>query len=282
MNVGGARLRGGAERRLHHLHAAGETLAYNKFLFKKPGYDAEKDFEPITNPFFNIQVLVVNAKLNVKTLDELVALSKAKPGTLSYDRAVGAARAVHGEAGRRRPAPTWCACRSRAAARRSTASSAARRRSRSSASPTGSRYLQAGSVNGLAIDGAQRSPLFPDIPTLAELGYRDNLTRVYFGIVAPAGTPQPIVHKLRDEFARIGSDPAFRQKRLIESGLDPVFDTPEEFAKFLDAGSRDFGAGGEGIGPAAAVNATRESDHRTTIPFAALCRCTQASAFRSD
>jgi tripartite-type tricarboxylate transporter receptor subunit TctC len=45
-------------------------------------------------------------------------------------------------------------------------------------------------MTGLAIDGAQRSPLFPDIPTLAELGYRSNLTRVYFGLLAPAGTPK--------------------------------------------------------------------------------------------
>lgn len=209
-----------------------ETLAYNKFLFKKPGYDAEKDFEPITNPFFNIQVLVVNSKLGVKTLDELAALSKAKPGTLSYEAPSvplalfmekwkaktgadlvrvpfrGGGEAVNGVIGGSTPVAffglaNWIS------------------------------YLQAGSVNGLAMDGAQRSPLFPGIPTLAELGYHDNLTRVYFGIVAPTGAPQPIVHKLRDEFARIGSDPAFRQKRLIESGLDPVFDTPEDFAKFL-------------------------------------------------
>jgi tripartite-type tricarboxylate transporter receptor subunit TctC len=93
--------------------------------------------------------------------------------------------------------------------------------------------LRAGQVRGLAIDSAQRSPLFADIPTLTELGYGPNPTRIYFGIVAPAGTPSPIIQKLAAEFARIGADPEFRQKRLIEMGLEPVFDTPEDFARFL-------------------------------------------------
>jgi tripartite-type tricarboxylate transporter receptor subunit TctC len=62
----------------------GEPLAYNQFLFKKLTFDPAKDFEPITNLFFNTQALVVNAALGVRTVDELVALSKAKAGTLSY------------------------------------------------------------------------------------------------------------------------------------------------------------------------------------------------------
>jgi tripartite-type tricarboxylate transporter receptor subunit TctC len=211
-----------------------ETLAYNQFLFKKLPYDPVKDFEPITNPFFNTQVLVAGASLNVKTLDELAALSKAKPKTLSYTVPSvplalfidkwkektgadmvkvpfkGGGDAVNGVLTGSTPVAffglaNWIS------------------------------HLQAGTVRGLAVDSAQRSPLLPEVPTLAELGYRDNLTRVYFGIVAPAGTPKPIINKLRDEIARIGSDPVFRQKRLIEMGLDPVFNTPEEFAQFLKA-----------------------------------------------
>ena len=88
-------------------------------------------------------------------------------------------------------------------------------------------------MKALGVDGDARSPLLPDVPTLRELGYRGPLTRVYFGIVAPAGTPQPVIAKLRDAFARIGGDPEFRQKRLIEQGLEPVFDTSEAFSQFL-------------------------------------------------
>jgi tripartite-type tricarboxylate transporter receptor subunit TctC len=209
-----------------------ETLAYNQFLFKQIPYDPEKDFVPITNPFFATQVMVVNANLNVHSLTELAALSKAKPKTLSYTAASipliafmdkwskttgadivkvpfrGGAEAVNNLMGGSTPIAffglyNWLS------------------------------FIRNGTVTALAVDSKTRSPLLPDVPMLTELGYGDNLTRLYFGIVAPAGTPLPIVHRLRDEFAAIGADPEFRQKRLIDVGLEPVFDTPEQFASFL-------------------------------------------------
>jgi tripartite-type tricarboxylate transporter receptor subunit TctC len=209
-----------------------ETLAYNEFLFKKIAYNPVKDFEPITNPFFNTQVLVVSAKLNVKSLDELAAYSKAHPKTLSYtvpsvplqlymDRwkqqtgadmvrvpFKGGGDAVNGLMSGTTPVAffglaNWVP------------------------------YIKAGSAVPLAVDGDLRSPLLPNVPTLRELGYKGPLTRVYFGIVAPAGTPKDIVHKLRDELAKIGADPQFRQKNLVERALEPVYDTPEQFAAFL-------------------------------------------------
>jgi tripartite-type tricarboxylate transporter receptor subunit TctC len=209
-----------------------ETLAYNQFLFKKLPYDPDKDFAPITNPFFNTQVLVVSAALGVKSIDALAAYSKAKPGTLSYtvpsvplglfmDRwkeksgadlvkipFKGGAEAVNGVLSGSSPVAffglaNWIS------------------------------HIRSGAVIPLAVDGDARSALLPDVPILRELGYGGPLTRVYFGIVAPAGTPKPIIGKLHDEIARIGGDPAFRQSRLIEAGLEPVFDTPEEFAAFL-------------------------------------------------
>jgi len=209
-----------------------ETLAYNQFLFKKIPYDPDKDFEPITNPFFNTQVLVAASALSVKTLDELAALSNAKPGTLSYvvpsvplalfmeqwRRTSGAdlvkvpfkggGEAVNGVLSGSTPVAffglaNWIT------------------------------HIRAGAVKPLAVDGDARSPLLPDVPTLRELGYRGPLTRVYFGVVAPAGTPRPIIGKLRDELAAIGAEPGFRQTRLIDLGLEPVFDAPEDFSRFL-------------------------------------------------
>jgi tripartite-type tricarboxylate transporter receptor subunit TctC len=209
-----------------------ETLAYNRFLFKSIPFNPERDFAPITNPFFNTQVLVVASALAVSKLDELAALSKAKPGTLSYTAPSiplqlfmeswkqqtgadlvrvpfkGGAEAVNGVLSGATPVAffglgNWLA------------------------------QIRSGNVQPLAIDGDQRSPLIPDVPTLRELGYRGSLTRVYFGIVAPAGTSRAVIARLQAEFARIGAEPEFRQKRLIEVGLEPVFDTPEEFARFL-------------------------------------------------
>src|SRR5262249_38479949 len=94
-------------------------------------------------------------------------------------------------------------------------------------------YLRTGTMIGLAVDGATRSPLFPDIPTLGEYNYHDNLTRVYFGLLAPAGMPKPFIDRLQREIAAIMREPSFRQKQLIERTLEPITDTPEEFARFL-------------------------------------------------
>ncbi|MGB7036132.1 MAG: tripartite tricarboxylate transporter substrate binding protein [Xanthobacteraceae bacterium] len=209
-----------------------ETLAYNQYLFKSIPFDPAKDFTPITNPFFTTQVLVVNASLKVHSLAELAALSKAKPKTLSYTAASvpliafmnrwtkatdadivkvpfrGGAEAVNGVLGGSTPVAffglaNWLS------------------------------FIKNGTVNALAVDSEQRSPLLPNVPTLTELGYGANLTRLYFGIVAPAGTPQPIVHKLYTEFAAVGKDVNFRQKHMVDVGLEPIFDTPEQFGAFL-------------------------------------------------
>jgi tripartite-type tricarboxylate transporter receptor subunit TctC len=93
-------------------------------------------------------------------------------------------------------------------------------------------HIRSGAVKALAVDSETRSALFPDVPTLNELGF-PNLAPVYFGFVAPAGTPKPIIEKLHEEISRIGTEPSFRRKRLIDIGIQPVFDSPEQFARYL-------------------------------------------------
>jgi tripartite-type tricarboxylate transporter receptor subunit TctC len=94
-------------------------------------------------------------------------------------------------------------------------------------------HIRSGTVKALAVDSDTRSPLFPEVPTLNELGF-PNLAPVYFAFVAPAGTPKPIIDKLHEEISRIGTEPSFRQKRLIDIGIQPVFDAPERFARYLE------------------------------------------------
>ena len=210
----------------------GEPLAYNQLLYKKLPFDPVKDLAPVINLFFNTQALVVNAALKVRTVDELVALSRAKAGTLSYT-APSLPLALYLEKLKREQGADWVAIPFRGGGDTTNAVL-------SGATPIAFlgmqnfiSHLQAGTMNGLAVDGARRSPLFPDIPTLAELGYRGNLTRVYFGLVVPAATPRPIVDKIRATVAEIGNDPAFRRRHFIDRALEPILDTPEAFAQFL-------------------------------------------------
>lgn len=212
---------------------AGETFAFNKFLYKKLAYDAAKDFAPITNMFFITTALVANASLNVKSLDDLAALAKAKPHTLAYVTPnlphrvfferfnaahqidlvgvpfKGGADAVNGVLSGSTPVAFF---------------------GLASFLP----LLRDGKVIGLAVDSVERSPLAPDIPTLGQLGFPPNLSRVYYGLAAPAATPKSIIDRLYREIAAIMNVPEFRQKHLVERALVPVVNTPEQFGVLLE------------------------------------------------
>src|SRR5262249_42566849 len=97
-----------------------------------------------------------------------------------------------------------------------------------------------GKLVGLAVDSPKRSPLFPQVPTLNELGYTERLNRNYFGIVAPAATPKPLVQQINRAIVEILETPEFRQRHLIDRALEPIGDAPEEFARFLEADREEF------------------------------------------
>jgi tripartite-type tricarboxylate transporter receptor subunit TctC len=207
------------------------TLTYNQHLYKKLPYDPER-FAPITNPFFNTQLLVVSTALGVKSLNELAALSKARPGTLSYT-APSEPLAVFMD---------WWRAASGADLVRVPFKGGGDSVNAmlSGAIPVALfgignwlPHMAVGTVRPLAVDGDRRSPLAPDVPTIRELGYHADMTRTYFGVVAPPGTPQAAIARLYEQIAAIGRDPEFRRKRLVEVGLEPVFDPPDEFARYL-------------------------------------------------
>jgi tripartite-type tricarboxylate transporter receptor subunit TctC len=208
-----------------------ETLTLNQFTYKSIPFDPAKDFDPITNAFINTQVLVVSAGLNVSSLDELAALSKAKPGTLSYS-ALAIPMQITMEKWKQKTGADLVHVPSRGGGDIVTGLLTGTAPVAIVGLPNFISHIRSGTVKALAVDSDARSPLFPDVPTLNELGF-PNLAPVYFGFVAPAGTPKLIIDKLHQEITRIGNEPAFRQKRLIEIGIQPIFDAPEQFARYL-------------------------------------------------
>jgi tripartite-type tricarboxylate transporter receptor subunit TctC len=208
-----------------------ETLTLNQFTFKSIPYNPEKDFDPITNAFINTQVMVVSSTLNVKTLDELAALSKGKPGTLSYS-ALAIPMQITIENWKKKTGADLVFVPVRGGGDMVTGLLSGTTPVAIVGLPNFISHIRNGTVQALAVDSETRSPLFPDVPTLKELGF-PNLAPVYFAFVAPAGTPQPVIRRLHDEIARIGNEPEFRKKRLIDIGIVPVFDTPEHLARYL-------------------------------------------------
>jgi len=207
-----------------------EVLTLNQFTYKSIPYTPE-DFEPITNAFINTQVMVVSSALNVKTLDELAALSKQKPGTMSYS-ALAIPMQITVENWKKKTGADLVFVPVRGGSDMVTGLLTGTTPVAIVGLPNFISHIRNGTVQAIAVDSDTRSPLFPDVPTLKELGF-PNLAPVYFGFVAPAGTPKPIAKKLHDDIVRIGNDPEFRKKRLIDIGIVPVFDTPEHFAQYL-------------------------------------------------
>ncbi len=165
-------------------------------------------------------------------MPELAALSKAKPGTLSYSTAA-VPLGVFMERWKKETGADLVRVPFRGGGEAVTALL-------TGATPVGfygianvRSHLEGGTVIGLVVDSGTRSPLFPDIPTIPQATSTKFAGRSYFGLLAPARTPKPIVARLQAEVARIVNEPGFRQRNLIERGLEPVASTPEEFARFI-------------------------------------------------
>src|SRR6185436_6916811 len=197
-----------------------EPVAFNQFLFKTLPFDPTA-FVPITQFFFLTQMLVVSAQLNVKTIPELVALSKAKPGTLSYATAA-VPTAVFLERWKTMAGIDMVRVPFRGGGEAVTSLL-------NGATPVGfygianlRELLEGGQLHGLMVDSINRSPLYVNIPTIEEATQLTFKGRSWFGLFAPPGTPVAIAQRLQTEIARIIARPDFRDKNLIERGLAPV------------------------------------------------------------
>ena len=93
--------------------------------------------------------------------------------------------------------------------------------------------LKSGRIKPIAIGGAQRSALFPDVPTFAELGYPEVETHAWFGLFLPAGSPKEAVSRIYADTKRILDEPEFRQKQLIDRGYEPIGSAPDVFSDFI-------------------------------------------------
>ena len=208
-----------------------DTLTLNQFTYKTISYRPEKDFDPITNLFMNPQVLVVSSQLGVSSLSELAEYSRRNPKTLNYS-ALSIPMQITMESWRRKSGADIVYVPSRGGGDIVAGLLAGTTPVAIVGLPNFISYIREKAVVALAVDSKERSGLFPDIPTLKELGFPE-VPHVYFGLVAPTGVPQHVIQKLYSEINEIGNDPTFRQKRITDLGLVPVFDTPGAFAEFL-------------------------------------------------
>jgi tripartite-type tricarboxylate transporter receptor subunit TctC len=206
-----------------------DPIIYNQFLIKDMPFDPEHGLQPITKLFDLIHVMVVNADLKVKTVDELVALSKKRPGTLSY-QTPGAPMVLYMETLKRERGADWVRVPFKGGGEAVNAIL-------SGFTPIGLigegnviGQIRAGTMTPLVMLNNIHSPNFPKTPTLKETGYDGPPSRGWYGLFAPAGTPRPIVDRLAKEIAAIVAEPDFAQKQLKDRSLVGGTNAPDAFA----------------------------------------------------
>jgi tripartite-type tricarboxylate transporter receptor subunit TctC len=208
-----------------------EPMVYNPFLFKSLPFDPDKDFEPVTNLFFNTVAFVANSSLKVRTVPELVALAKSKPGTLSYSTfSFPLAHFMEKLKKQNDIDVVRVSFRSGNEVVNAILSGASPIAFLGLANMIP--QIQSGAITALAVNANTRSPLFPEVPTITE-ATGEELPPSWFGMFAPAGFPKPIIARLSAEIGRITGDPDFRRRAYYERAVEPAANTPEEFARFI-------------------------------------------------
>ena len=236
-NIGAALVAKGEASGHTVLMAPSAVLATNQWLYKDPGYDPQKDLTPVIDAATTPNLWVAHPSVPAKTIAEVIALAKAKPGSLSFASG-GAGTTSHlcGEllnsmahvellhvpykgpapalqdvlAGR---VPLMCDNFSNVIS-----------------------HVRNGRLRAIALTGTQRIAQAPDVPTVSESGLPGFEISVWYGFAVPAAAPKPVVQKLNREIAAALHQPAV-SARLQSLGLTIVGDTAEEFARFVAAES---------------------------------------------
>jgi tripartite-type tricarboxylate transporter receptor subunit TctC len=208
--------------------------AVNKYLYSHLGFDPVKDFAPIAYVSSVPNILVVPAASPFKTMQELVAYAKANPGKLNYGSG-GVGSSQH-----------LAAVQFAAATKINIVHVPYKGTSPAEAdlmaghislmldTTTCLPMVKSGKLRALAVASRQRNPALPDVPTLDELGVPNVYASSWYGLMAPAGTPQPIIDKLNQATNEVLKSDDVRA-RMLEYGAEIGGGTPAEFASFIDS-----------------------------------------------
>ena len=207
-------------------------------LLLKAPYDPIKDFTPVATVAATELVLVLHPSVPPNNLAEFLAYARSRRGELNYATpAIGGSQHLATEIFNISAGIQTQHIPYKGAGPALIGLVGGEVDMYFATTATGAPYVRAGKVKAIAITGKKRSPLLPDVPTFDEAGLADfyNHKRAPYGIVAPAGTPKPIIDKLSAEVAKYLAQPEFRDA-LIRMGLDPYLSTPREYADVLKAG----------------------------------------------
>ena len=218
------------------------TFSINPHLYAKLPFDTQRDFIPVTMLVLLQQLLVAHPSLPAGNLGELIALAKAKPGTINYaSYGSGSQPHLSGEMLKYKAGIDLVHVPYKGISLAVPAVMAGEVQLTFAGIATSTAPLKSGRIKALAIGGAKRSALFPDVPTFAELGYPEVETHAWFGLFLPVGSPKEAVQRIYADVKRIIDDPEFRQKQLVDRGYEPIGSSPDAFSEFIKADKENRG-----------------------------------------
>ena len=215
------------------LLATASTLTINPSLYANLPYDAVKSFAPVTLIATTPLVLVVHPSLPAKSVPELVALAKTKPGQLHYGSA-GSGSVLHlaGEMFNTMARVKLVHVPYKGVTNAFSDLLGGQISLMFPGAPIALPQARAGKLRALATTGEKRAPAAPELPTVAETGLPGYEVSVWYGMLAPAGTPPATINRLHAEIAKIVQLPEIAERWAV-LGAEPVHNTPEQFATFL-------------------------------------------------
>jgi tripartite-type tricarboxylate transporter receptor subunit TctC len=209
------------------------AVVINPSLYASLPYDTLRDFAPVTLVAASPHVLTINPSVPARNVQQLIALVKANPGKFSYaSPGTGTTGQLAGELFKLSLGLDLTHVPFNGAAPAALSTIGGHTPIMFTALPSAAANIKDGRLRALAVTSAKRYSEFPDVPTLVELGFPDQISEFIACILAPAGTPKPVVDMLQQEIARMIVLPDVKE-RLAAIGFTPVANTPEEFAAEL-------------------------------------------------
>jgi tripartite-type tricarboxylate transporter receptor subunit TctC len=203
---------------------------------RRVGYDPVKDFVPVGVVAAITWVMVVNNDLPAKSVSELIALAKSRPGKIDYSSGGnGSPQHVAMEAFKAATGVDLVHIPYKGATQAAIDVMSGRVQAHFSAVSIVQPHIRAGRMRALGVPGAARSPLLPEVPTMAEAGVPDFEWRTWASLMVPVGTAKPVVGRLNAELVKAVNAPDVREK-LIAQGLEPIGSSPETLARWTQDG----------------------------------------------
>ena len=219
------------------LMAPSAILATNQWLYKEPGYDPQKDFTPVTNAATTPNLWVANPEVPVKTIRDVIALAKSKPGSLAFASG-GAGTTSHlcGELLKTTAGIDMVHVPYKGPAPAVQDLLGGRVQLMCDNFSNVITHVRNGKLRAIALTALKRHPQAPDVPTVDESGVPGFEINVWYGFAVPSATPKPVVQKLNAEIAAALRNPAVAE-RMQALGLTIVADSADDFARFVAAES---------------------------------------------